>query len=99
VKAVWAVIRIVFRGVSYLAFVVLAGAFGAISFMLSNGVCARIDTGAVLCGSPAMQEAASLALSVALLAMFTGIPVLLAVAGFVLLLRDLWRLSRRLRRT
>lgn len=98
-RAVWSVIRVIFRGASYLALVILVAAFGAISFMLSNGLCSRIDTGAVLCAGETAREAATLALSIVLVAMVTGVPALLAFAGFLYLLRDLWRGFRRFRRT
>ncbi len=98
-KAVWTLLRIAFRGASYLALAVVVAAFGSISFMLSNGLCSRIDTGAVLCAGEAAREAANLALSVALVSVVTGIPAILAFCGFLYLLRDLWRLMRRSRPT
>lgn len=97
--AIWSFIRIAFRGASYLALAIVVAAFGSISFMLSNGLCVRIDTGAVTCVGDGAREAANLALSVALVSVVTGIPVILAFCGFLYLLRDLRRLMGRSRRT
>jgi hypothetical protein len=93
----WRGLKLLFRGLSYLSLGVLAWAYVTMSRLQGSGACSRIDTGAVTCATPEARESATAALSVLLAAGFTGIPMLLAVCGMVLLPKDLWRLYRRLR--
>ena len=85
---------ILLRVLCYLTLVVVVWAFVSIQ-VLAGGDCPRIDTGAVICNTPAAQETANLALSVVLVTFFTGVPALLALGGLVFLVKDRWRLFRR----
>lgn len=84
---------ILLRILCYVSLAAVAWAFVAMQILL-GGDCPRIDTGAVICNTPAAQETANMALSVVLVTFFTGVPALLALGGLVFLVKDLWRLFR-----
>ena len=84
---------ILLRVLCYACLAVVAWAFVTVQ-MLLGGDCPRIDTGAVVCNTPAIQETANAALSVILVTFFTGFPALFALGGLVFLVKDLRRLVR-----
>lgn len=84
---------ILLRILCYLSLAAVVWAF-VVMQMLLGGDCPRIDTGAVICNTPAAQETANVALSVVLVTFFTGVPALFALGGLVFLAKDLWRLIR-----
>jgi hypothetical protein len=100
-SGIWAgltrVLRVAFRALCYLALAALVGAVAAMSYLTISGLCDTIHTGMVSCVSDGARAAANAAMSVMLIGAFTGVPVLLAFCGFILLVRDGWRLFRRVR--
>lgn len=93
----WRGLKWLFRGLCYLSLAALVWAFWMMGRLQGSGACPRIDTGAVICTTPEARELANAALSIVLVAGFTGFPALLAIAGVVFLVKDLWRLYRRFR--
>ncbi|MBK8067415.1 MAG: hypothetical protein IPK27_07240 [Rhodanobacteraceae bacterium] len=84
---------ILLRVLCYASLAVVVWAFVTVQ-MLLGGDCPRIDTGAVICNTPAAQETANAALGVILVTFFTGVPGLFALGGAIFLVKDLWRLVR-----
>src|ERR1700724_2357050 len=84
--------------VCYVALGLVLAGIAALVFVTKMGLCPRLDEGAVECVSPFAESLGNFGLGVVLVTAFTGLPGLLAIAGLVILIRDLlrWRRSRRL---
>jgi len=70
---------------------------GLLAGLAAQGHCPRFDSGAVRCDSASFQSLAEWAMSVILLSVFTGVPLLLALGGLVFALIDARRWWRRRR--
>jgi hypothetical protein len=93
----WRGFKLLWRGLCYLAFFAAVWAFWTMQRLMDSGLCSRIDTGSVACSTPDIRRTAETALSVILFGGFTFLPALMALLGCFYLIRDLWRLYRRLR--
>jgi hypothetical protein len=93
----WRGLRLLWRALCYMAFFAAAWAFWTMQRLMDSGLCSRIDTGSVTCVAPDIRRTAETALSVVLFGGFTFLPALMALLGCVFLIRDLWRVFRRLR--
>lgn len=85
----------VLRIVLYGALLLAIGLFGLMLIIDFTGVCPRFDTGAISCVSPFWEELAGLAMTYLLLAVFTGVPLLLAFGGVVMFVIDVIRWAAR----
>lgn len=83
------------KAICYLALAFVGSGILALVFVSEMGGCPRLDEGAVQCSSDFYYDVGMYGLSVAYLALFTGLPAILALAGAVLLVRDLLRWRRR----
>ena len=75
--------------------IVVVTAYVLLWLLPALGFCSNINTGGAACPGPISQGLAEFALSVLILSVFTGIPVLLALIGAVILC---FRVVRHLRR-
>lgn len=86
---------LILKVVSYAALAIVLGGIAAVTFVNASGVCPRFDEGAVQCTSPIYETIGGIGLFVVLVSAFTGLPFILAVTGFVFLVRDVAALARR----
>lgn len=70
---------------------------GIAAWAAVQGHCPRFDTGAIRCDSAQFQSLAEWAMSVILISVFTGVPLLLALGGLVFGVKDGMRWWRRQR--
>lgn len=70
---------------------------GVAAWAAAQGHCPRFDSGAVSCDSAEMQNLAEWAMSVILISVFTGVPLLLALGGLIFAMIDGLRWWRRRR--
>lgn len=68
---------------------------GIVAWAAVQGHCPRFDTGAISCDSAQMQSLAEWAMSVILISVFTGLPLLLALGGLIYATIDGLRWWRR----
>lgn len=93
---IWKLLRILLRIACYAGLLLVAAGFAAL--YVAHGDCPRLDSGAVICNTPASQELGNFALSVMLISFFTGVPLALALGGLIYLVIDLrawWKRRRR----
>jgi hypothetical protein len=87
--------RIVLRLVCYGALAFVTSGIAALAYVSAMGGCPRLDEGSVECITPFYESVGSYGLGVVLATLFAGLPGILAAAGVVLLVRDLWRWRKR----
>lgn len=89
-------VMLVLRLICYLTLAAVISSFAALVILTQTGACSSITTGGITCDTPLAKELAGLGLGIVLLTVFTGVPALLAMAGVVFLLYDifLWRARR-----
>ncbi|WP_342361978.1 hypothetical protein [Terrarubrum flagellatum] len=80
---------ILFRILSYGALAVILVAAALLALIGAGNVCPEFNEGRVACISPFWQSAAEFSMGVAIAAAFTGIPLILGLAGAVFAVRDL----------
>jgi hypothetical protein len=91
------IINIIIRLICYLALAFVASGIAAMVYVTYVGGCLRLDEGSVQCISPFYETLGSYGLGVVMVSLFTGLPAILAIAGLIFLIRDLWRWRRRRR--
>jgi len=87
------------RFLCYMALVVLIGGFVSLFLLPAIGVCSTVSMSSISCSTPFYKSIAELGVTVVILTAFTGIPLLLAGAGLIFLLYDvfLWNHARKVR--
>jgi len=79
------------RVICYCALALVVAGFGSFFLLGAFDVCPRPDPGSISCNTPFQESLASFGLGVMLVSVFTGLPLLLALAGLFFLVRGLYR--------
>ena len=79
------------RLICYLTLAIVVAAGAALIVISVNGQCPPINEAGVTCATKFSQFLADFGLTVAAVALDTGVPVVLAVGGLIFLMRDLRR--------
>lgn len=84
------------RIICYLALAAVVLGIGGMYILSATGACPRISTGGIACTTDFYTQLAEFSMTIMLLTVFTGVPALLAMAGVIFLLYDLfqWHGSR-----
>lgn len=85
------ILYLVFRVVCYCALALVVAGFGSFMVLGALDVCPRLDTGSIQCNMPFQEEVAHFGMGVMLISVFTGAPLLLAMAGLFFAVRGLYR--------
>ena len=91
------VFRLLLKLTCFAALLFVASGAGALWYVSALEGCPRLDEGAIQCTSPFFESVGTYGMVVVYVTLFTAIPAFLAIAGLVLLIRDLARLLRRRR--
>jgi hypothetical protein len=83
------------RLICYPALAIVLAAGAALIVISVNGQCPPVNEAGVTCATKFSQRLADFGLAVAGVALDTGVPVVLAVGGLILLMRDLRRKTSR----
>ena len=94
-RAILRAAALLLKALCYLALAFVGSGILALVFVSQMGGCPRLDEGAVQCNSDVYYGIGMYGLSVVYLALFTGLPALLALIGAGLAIRDLLRWRRR----
>ncbi|WP_421856992.1 hypothetical protein [Oricola sp.] len=78
---------LLFRWLCYAALAYVVAGFGSLILLSLMDVCPRLDTGAIECVSETYTSIAKFGMGAALISVFTGLPLLLALLGLFFLLR------------
>ncbi|MEM1200768.1 MAG: hypothetical protein AAGI06_15820, partial [Pseudomonadota bacterium] len=82
------VLFLIFRIVCYGALGVVALGFLGMIVFSQPDMCSSFSTGSISCKSPTIEELAQLTMGLLLVSVFTGVPILLALAGLFFAVRD-----------
>ena len=85
-------IRLIVELFGYAGLAFVATGIAAMVYASSGGRCPQFSTGGIKCVTPFAQSIAEYGFTVALLTVFTGIPLLLAFTGIGFII---WRIIRR----
>lgn len=85
------VLYLIVRVICYCALALVVAGFGSFFLLGALDVCPRLDTGSISCNTPFQEGVAEFGLGVMLVSVFTGIPLLLALAGLFFMVRGLYR--------
>ena len=83
------------RLICYPALAIVLAAGAALIVISVNGQCPPINEAGVTCATKFSQVLADFGLTVAAVALDTGVPVVLAVGGLIFLMRDVRRKTNR----
>ena len=92
-KGLGSVLFLLLRLICYAVLVLVLLGFGSVVVLSLTGACPRIDTGAIVCNSDTYKQIGEFGMGVMLVSAFTGIPLMMAIAGVGFLVRKiyLWR--------
>ena len=85
------ILYLIARVICYCALALVVAGFGSFFLLGALDVCPRLDTGEISCNTPFQESVASYGMGIMLISVFTGIPLLLAMAGLFFLVRGLYR--------
>jgi len=85
------VLFIIFKSLSYVCFVSVLFAFVALVVLSNLDVCPHLNEADVACSTPLYTNIAGLGMLILFVAGFGVLPAILAICGFVFLMRDSWR--------
>ena len=86
-----AVLYLILRLICYCALAIVVAGFASFALLGALDVCPRLDTGSISCNTQFLEGLAEFSLAVMLVSVFTGLPLLLALAGLFFLARGLYR--------
>jgi hypothetical protein len=88
---------ILLRLVCYPALLVVSGGLGIMIFLGVSGVCPKFELSGIECTSRFYNDLAANGITIMLLTVFNGYPLLLALGGVYFIVRDVVGLLRRRR--
>lgn len=90
-RTLGSVLYLLLRLLCYAALVLVVLGFGSVIVLSVTDACSRLDTGAIECASDMHKQIAEFGMGVMLVTAFTGLPAIMAIAGFFFLMVKIYR--------
>ncbi len=90
-RTLGSVLYLLLRLLCYAALVLVVLGFGSVIVLSVTDACSRLDTGAIVCASDMHKQIAEFGMGVMLVTAFTGLPAIMAIAGFFFLVVKVYR--------
>jgi hypothetical protein len=85
------ILLVAFRIVCYVGLAIVVAGIGSLVLVSRTGVCPQLTEGGISCISPLYEGIANFGMGVLLATAFGFVPAVLAIAGLLFLIRDVWR--------